>query len=97
MDSTLPSTPTDVEAWLASEYNTLQTAWRCGVYSYGSSTTYMICEPLFVALLDNTRYAMTMAEYAVYQSDQLGSWTAYQGEPFIEGTYTINLIGDSND
>ncbi len=73
-DDTLSRTPTEVESWLTGE----KAAWvatQCDVDSWGTATNYIVCEPIFSACLAGYHHAMTMAEYAVYQSSQYG-WTA---------------------
>ncbi len=77
-DTSLPATPTSVETWLT-ETRARQVAKYCEADDFGtSSTNYIICEPLFQAVLENEYWCATMAEYAVYQSGQYG-WTSVPG------------------
>ncbi len=86
-DSSLSTTPTEVETWLTGP----KAAWvatQCGVDSWGTATNYIICEPIFSASLQGYYYAMTMAEFAIYQSSQYGWTTATLPSGGAENKYS---------
>ena len=86
-DSSLPSIPTEVKSWLT-DSKAYDIAFLCDAYSFGTATHYIICEPIFIAQLAGANYAMTMAEYAVYQSTQYGWGTPNISGPTLD-TYSV--------
>lgn len=91
-DASIPAldSPPTIGDWLTSA-KANQIAWLCAADTYGlTSNHYIIVEPIFVAGLDGNRYAMTMAEYAVYQAGQIG-WTVPYGDNHVNGTYMYNI------
>lgn len=89
-DTSLPSVPTEVETWLDAEKAT-NIARFCGAEeSYEAGNSYIVCEPLFGAELESVWYMMTLAEYAVYQSEQYG-WESLPAD-YEEGTYGYNVM-----
>ncbi len=95
-DASLPSTPTEVETWLKANNGTKagEVAALCGASAFGFESTYIVCEPLITATLDPMDggsaavYCMTIAEYAVYQSVAVGSWTSVPAYS-TTGNYTV--------
>lgn len=88
LDTTLPKTPTEVEAWLTKSKSS-EIAILCEAYDYVPGTCYVICEPIILAALEWKYYAMTMAEYAVYQSSLYG-W--HKLGSFENDTYGYNIM-----
>lgn len=72
-DSSLPSTPADMEAWLTTNNHAYDIRLKCEATGT-PERTYLIVEPLSVAKVDGTNYCMTIAEYAVLQAAHWG-WT----------------------
>lgn len=91
LDTSLPSTPTAVEDWLT-DTKVLEIIDYAEITSYDFATCYLIVEPYIVAKLDGDYYAMTVAEYAVYQSSLYG-WTGLGDQDGgVEGTYRYALM-----
>lgn len=91
-DTSMPvlAVPPTIGTWLTFE-QAVYIASLCGAYSFGSiSDHYMIVEPIYVAKMAGSWYAMTMAEYAVYQAHQIG-WTRPTGSNHTNGTFMYNI------
>lgn len=93
-DTSLPALadPPTIGQWLTYT-RASYIASLCGAYSFGSfSDHYMIIEPIYVAYLNDGWYAMTMAEYAVYQAHQIG-WDSATGSNYGygSGSYMWNV------
>lgn len=91
-DTSLPATPSEVGTWLSPEKAEEIAANYCGATTYNYETDYLVVEPLIMAKLEGDYYAMTIAEYAVYQSYLYG-WTSLgDKDAGVSGTYRYNLM-----
>lgn len=91
-DSTLPATPTEVEGWLTQTKAQEIAANYCLASSYNYETCYIIIEPVIMATLAGDHYAMTMAEFAVYQSSLYGWDSLGSQDSGVSGTYRNNVM-----
>lgn len=91
-DTSLPSTPTAVETWLSEDKAREIAVYYCGASDFDYATDYLIVEPILMAKLEGDYYAMTVAEYAVYQASLYG-WTGLgDADAGTEGTYRYNIM-----